>query len=113
MQFVNATPHDLKVTTKEGEVMVFSKTDVFARVASSVEEVENTSEYRTFYQKFGEIEGLPAPVDGVLYIVSPIVLSANAASKNPRKDLVAPATGHWEVKRNDQGNIISVPGFMV
>ena len=113
MQFINATSHNLNVITKEGELVEFPPGDVLTRVAFSIEEEENTSEYRLFSQKFGKIEGLPAPVNGIMYIVNPIVLSANAASENPRKDLVAPAIGHWEVKRNDQGNIVTVPGFVV
>jgi hypothetical protein len=35
-----------------------------------------------------------------------------AAKAEGRNDCVAPATGHPEVKRNSQGQIDSVPGFV-
>lgn len=57
--------------------------------------------------KYGEVLGLPAPKDGVLYIVSAMVLAAS-----DRTDLVAPATGHPCCARNDKGFIVSVPGFV-
>jgi len=57
--------------------------------------------------KYGEIQGLPEPEDGVFLIVSAMVLSASN-----RVDLVAPATGHPEAKRNERGQIVSVPGFV-
>lgn len=57
--------------------------------------------------KCGEVLGLPAPKDGVLYIVSAMVLAAS-----DRTDIVAPATGHPDCVRNDKGFIVSVPGFV-
>jgi len=35
-----------------------------------------------------------------------------AGRKIGRNDLVAPATGHPEAIRNEQGQIVSVPGFV-
>jgi len=61
-------------------------------------------------QEFGDIKGLPEPQEGVLYIVSAIVLAAG--KKAGRSDLVAPATGHPSCKRNEKGQPISVPGFV-
>lgn len=55
---------------------------------------------------YGEISGLPEPQDGVLLIVSAMVLAASN-----RTDLVAPATGHPECIR-ENGYIKSVPGFV-
>ena len=67
---------------------------------------QSIPEYR---QVLGEVEGLPEPQPGTLYIVSAMVLSALAGS---RPDVVAPATGHPECIRNDKGHILSVPGFV-
>lgn len=75
-----------------------------ARVAASFKKSSDG-----FYtQTFGEVENLPAPVEGVYYIVSAMVFSAIS-----RKDVVAPATGHTECIRNEKGQIVSVPGFVV
>ncbi len=59
-------------------------------------------------QSFGDIQGLPAPEAGVIYIVSAMVLSA----AKDRTDLVAPATNHQDTVRNEKGHIVSVPGFV-
>lgn len=61
-------------------------------------------------QEFGDIKGLPSPEEGVLFIVSALVLSAG--KKEGRKDLIAPATGHPDCRRNEKGQPISVPGFV-
>jgi len=60
----------------------------------------------TFEVKYGDITGLPDPEDGVVYIVSLLVLQAT-----DRTDVVAPASGHPGVVRKD-GQIWSVPGFV-
>ena len=56
--------------------------------------------------KYGDIEGLPDPEPDTLYIVSAMVLAAS-----DRTDLIAPATGHPDCKR-ENGFIKSVPGFI-
>lgn len=60
--------------------------------------------------RYGDIVGLPAAIDGTMYIVSAMVL--NAAKAAGRRDCVAPATGHPSVIRDDKGLIVSVPGFV-
>ena len=51
---------------------------------------------------------MPAPKEGVFYIVSGLVMQA---MKGKRSDLVSPATGHPEAVR-EKGLIKSVPGFV-
>jgi hypothetical protein len=46
----------------------------------------------------------------VIYIVSGLV--AQAPSVRGRSDVVSPATGHPDAKRNSAGQIVSVPGFV-
>ena len=58
---------------------------------------------------YGEIENLPEPEEGTIYIVSAMVLAA--AKEKGRTDVVAPATGHPDCIRKD-GFIVSVPGFV-
>lgn len=97
---INLTPH--AIILNDGRE--FKASGQIARVSASFEEVRG-GEYR---QVFGEIENLPAPKEGVRYIVSGLVFAATN-----RKDVVAPATGHPETRRNKQGHILSVPGFIV
>ncbi len=95
MKLINLTPHPLNIA---GNVIPPSGT--VARV--SVEFTEIKDGFCT--QIFGEIEGLPLPVEGTRLIVSAMVLSAT-----DRLDVFAPATGHPSVVRNDKGHIVSVP----
>lgn len=98
--FVNLTPHC--VCLNDGTQ--FPASGNIARVAASFKETGEG-----FYtQVFGEVENLPEPVKDVYYIVSAMVFSAT-----DRKDVIAPATGHPECVRNDKGQIVSVPGFVV
>ena len=59
------------------------------------------------HQTFGDVEGLPDPQHEVRFIVSGLVFATT-----DRKDVVAPATGHPEVVRNEHGHIVSVPAFI-
>ena len=100
-KFINLTPHTINLN--DGSAI---QSLGVARVSASFTEFNN---FGVCQQVFGEVEGLPSPVTGTIYIVSGMVLSAlNGA----RSDVVAPATGHPDTKRNDKGHIISVPGFV-
>lgn len=101
MTFINCTPHTINLNNGESFDSKF-----IARVSSNHSEFVNG----ICSQEFGDILGLPEPQEGVLFIVSAIVLSAVKLSG--RNDCVAPATGHSDTIRNDKGHIISVPGFI-
>lgn len=100
MKYVNLTPH--AIVMNDGRV--FEASGTIARVSSSftavVDDVCETV--------FGAVQDLPAPQDGIRYIVSGMVL---AALKGSRLDVVAPATGHPSAVRNEKGHILSVPCF--
>lgn len=102
MIFKNFTPHAIALNSGE----VFAP-EGLARVAASFSDF---NENGVCQQVFGEVTGLPAPEEGVLLIVSAMVLSA--AQSQGREDVVAPATGHPACVRNEQGHIVSVPGFV-
>ena len=101
LKFVNATPHP--IVLNDGRV--FEPSGVLPRVSQVISSFD-TDLIAT--QSFGEIQGLPAPEAGVIYIVSAMVLSA----AKDRHDLVAPATNHELTVRNEKGHIVSVPGFV-
>jgi len=106
MKFVNLTPHAIKLN----DGTEFPPSGTIARVAADLQEVGTINGVKLFRQTFGEVEGLPEQFPGIagqIYIVSAMVLAASN-----RNDLMAPATGHKDVVRNENGQIISVPGFV-
>ena len=107
MKFVNLTPHSIKLN----DGTEFPPSGTIARVAADLQEVGTINGVKLFRQTFGEVEGLPEQFPGIagqIYIVSAMVLAAV-----DRGDCVAPATGHKDVVRNENGQIISVPGFVI
>ena len=104
-EFINLTPHDIKLN----DGTIYPATGKIARVANTFSNFCNGIA-KVFY---GDVENLPEPKRGTMYIVSAMVLSAENAKPESyrRKDLVAPATGHPDCKR-ENGFIVSVPGFV-
>lgn len=100
--FRNYTPHPIALN--DGRTFA---SEGLARVSATFSDFDADD---VCEQQFGEVTGLPEPADGVLYIVSALVLTA--AKAQGRTDCVAPATGHPDCKRNDKGFIVSVPGFV-
>ena len=103
MGLINLTPHAIHLN--DGSVVEASGN--IARVSSSFSSFDKDG---ICSQTFGDIQGLPEPKADTLYVVSALVLAAAKASG--RTDVIAPATGHPEVRRNEAGQIISVPGFV-
>lgn len=102
MEKINLTPHAIKLNN--GETLEAS--GMVARVSNTFSDFDENGVCSVQY---GDIQGLPEPKSGRVYIVSAMVL---AAGKNAgRTDLVAPATGHPNCVR-ENGMIISVPGFV-
>lgn len=101
MTTINLTPHAIVLNSGES----FPPSGQLARVSATFTPFENG----VCEQVYGEIENLPSPTEGTRYIVSGLVL---AALRGSRPDVVAPATGHPEVVRNEKGQIVSVPGFV-
>ena len=99
MNYVNLTPH--AIALNDGRV--FEPSGTIARVSST----HTAFDGDVCSVEFGEVTGLPESSEGTLYIVSALVASAAK-----RHDVVSPATGHPEAKRNEKGQITSVPGFV-
>jgi hypothetical protein len=97
--FINLTPH--AIVLNDGTI--FEPSGTIARVSSTLTSVSDGM----FKQVFGQIIDLPKPKADTLLIVSAIVFSAT-----DREDIIAPATSHPDVVRNDKGHIVSVPGFI-
>ena len=58
---------------------------------------------------YGEIQGLPDPVDGVLYIVS--TLLREVARRNGRIDVISPDTSPEGAVRDSDGKIVGTRGW--
>lgn len=101
--FVNLTPHAITV---EGLGTIPASGQV-ARVETRRCCVGSINGARLVSQTLGEVQNLPGPREGVVYVVSALVLSALAGK---RRDVVAPDTGADAVREN--GQIVSVRGFV-
>jgi hypothetical protein len=107
MKFVNLTPHIVTIFDINADKISLPSEGV-ARVATHDEEFEPVGSIPVVSAPImGPVEGLPAPVDGVGYIVSLMVLQHPDVSG--RRDVFAPATGpkHHAV-RDEQGRIAGV-----
>jgi len=107
VKIINATPHDITVITEKGTT-VYPRSGIIARVETTQTLAVEINGIPLFQQEFGKVEGLPEPEFRVMYIVSGMVLQA---SKGVRDDLIAPNTA--KAVRNDKGEIIGVPSFVV
>ena len=109
MNLVNCTPHAITLRNAEGVDTVLSPSGTVARVTSTpgaLESVPGVPVPIAGAQTFGGVEGLPAPVEGTLLIVSAMVLSA---LRGTRSDVVGPGTGPNDgAVRNDKGHIVAV-----
>jgi hypothetical protein len=105
--FINLTPHAITIDVNPRYCATLPPSGVVARVSA---EYGASSGFSCLYsQRFGQITGLPEPEDGKFFVVSALVLAALAGT---RPDVVAPATGHPAVTRDEKGQIKSVPGFV-
>lgn len=109
--FINLTPHTINVWEDIGTlgggrvVSIFSRG--VARCATVRQALPDVAGVRLVRQAFGAVENLPEPVEGVVYVVSALVLSALGGS---RPDVVAPDTGPDAIREN--GQVVAVRGFV-
>ena len=101
MRFINLTPHNINMN----DGSVFSPSGTIARVSTTFSDFD---QHGVCQQQYGQVTGLPNPEEGVMFIVSALVLNA----VKDRVDLVAPATSHKDTNRSESGQIVSVPGFV-
>jgi hypothetical protein len=106
-EVINLTPHTVSLADADGNVIAtFPPSGQVARVATSTEVVAQLMGRPISRTTFGEVTGIPAPAEGVVYLVSTIV--AQAAR---RPDVVSPDTGPTAVRKD--GQVVAVRGFQV
>lgn len=103
MKLVNLTPHSVNLIAEDGTSYEVKPSGKLARVTARIVsigtiEIEGGFTMPHTVTEFGVVEGLPAPEDGVLYIVSSLV----AGRVPDRKDVVIPN----ESVRDEKGRII-------
>lgn len=102
--FVNLTPHALNVHRADGEVLTIPPSGVVARVSSTSKVVEVIEGVEVSEGVFGEVLDLPEREEGVMLVVSGMVLSALNGS---RDDILAPG----ELVRDKDGRPIGCRGL--
>jgi hypothetical protein len=111
-KLVNLTPHPITLFLKDGRV-IFLPSEGVARVREVREdagELELEDGITVpLCRKFlsGEVEGLPEPQEGTVYIVS--LLAAQRAWELGRTDVVAPG----DYVRDGEGRIIGITSLQV
>lgn len=111
LSLVNLTPHPITLRTPQGDVTIVPDGTV-ARVMqtpSTASAVAGLPVMVLPSPVFGPVNGLPAPAEGVAFIVSGLVL----AHCKGRTDVFAPATGPGDgAIRNEAGHIIAVTALV-
>lgn len=109
MKLINLTPHDVVIRLEEGREKIYPS-EGNARVSTFSEVVGNVDGIEVVKQSYGEIEGLPKPKEGVLYIVSLVVRMA--AQAQGRDDVISPDTSPQGAIRDGEGRIVAVRRFV-
>jgi hypothetical protein len=111
VKLVNLTPHEIVVYQGDNVVLRVPPSGQVARVTTKEEVVGVVNGVPLVRTVYGEIQGLPDPQPGTIYIVSLLVLQA---LQGRRSDVVAPNTSPTPLGavRDAQGRIIGVRSFV-
>lgn len=105
-QLVNLTPHTITLVDQNNQVILTVESSAVARVSAQTTTVGTYSvngiEIPRTHTVYGEVEGLPAPTPGTVYIVSGMIVSALASQGIRRDDVVVPGLQ----VRDEQGRVI-------
>lgn len=105
MKIVNLTPHAIRLYKPDGSVVEIPPSGRVARVATRrVERGSLSGGIPVVSIEYGEVEGLPDPQEGTIYVVSSIVLQAVKG----RGDVFAPDTSPEGAVRDEKGNVVGV-----
>ncbi len=101
---VNLTPHSLNVVDVDGNVHEFVSVGL-ARCQTTSVQVGTEEGFALTRTVYGEVEGLPEPAPGTLYVVSALVRLAVPS----RTDVVSPG----ELVRDANKAVVGCRGFSV
>lgn len=97
MNIINLTPHEVNIVLENGAISIPTSGTV-ARVAAKTEKTGDINGIPVTETVFGDVEGLPEPQDGTVFIVSTLV----AQRVHNRSDVFVPS----EPVRDSAGKII-------
>lgn len=110
---INLTPHAIAI---DGHGTI-QPSGTVARVATMRTGLGAVHGLRITAQNLGQVQGLPEPQDGTIYVVSGMVLDAikrvagPAGSSRAGADVFAPDTGADAI-RDERGQIVAVRGLV-
>ena len=98
MKIVSLLKHDVNIINAHGEIITIKPTGVICDCRTREEVLPELSEegLTIVRQCYGEINNLPEPQEGVLYLVS--TLTMQAALAQGRRDFCAPNSGPTAVR---------------
>jgi len=104
INFVNLTPHEVNIYVNGDKNQIkIPPSGIIARVAVERKQVKSIRGIPVYYNKFGNIDGIPDPCNNVIYIVSTLVRQALTAQGFIRDDVVATDTSPESVIRDKEG----------
>jgi hypothetical protein len=112
VKLVNLTPHEVVIYDVNNNVVLrVPPSGQVARVTTEERVIGAINGVPLVKTVYGEVQGLPEPEPGTVYIVSLLVLQAMAGR---RSDLVAPNTSPTPLGavRDEQGRILGVRSFV-
>ncbi len=101
-EYVNLTPHDVVIRDHDDILTTYKASGSVARIVEKATGEPSPDGHRRAVIRLGDLDGLPAPRDGVTYIVSMPCAMALAAAGVRRTDVVYP----YELYRDDAGRIL-------
>lgn len=106
VEAVNLTPHPIGFVDETNQPLLTVESTTVARVSARTTTVGyfiiNGVQIPRTHTVYGEVEGLPDPTPGVIYIVSGMIVSALAAQGIHRDDLLVPG----QQVHDEQGRVI-------
>jgi hypothetical protein len=105
MAIKNLTPHTLNIISADGTSRSIEPTGTVARCSQVPTPAGDHDGVSLTHVRYGDVTDLPAPVDGVLYVVSALVRSA----RPNRTDVASPG----DLVRNDSGQVIGCRNLVV
>ena len=103
----NLTPHTINICAEDGTIVKSYESEGIARASQTAEHVGELDGIELVSMRFGKTEDLPAPEEGVYYIVSVITANAAKAEGRTTSDLVITA----DPVRDADGRIIGCKRF--
>jgi len=100
---INLTPHPIVTRAPDGTEREYPPVGPIARVIEMKDEIGKVDGVPLYRMRYGQVEGLPRPLDGCWMVVSTLVRQALPE----RRDLISPG----ELIRDNDGRVIACKAF--